>query len=65
MKAKIASFNWLIPIEKKIEAAEYSLAINNNIKTAEKYNVSEWAIRYWKANLEDLKKIKKRKNYTP
>ena len=46
MKAKIASFNRLNPIEKKIEAVEYSLAINNNIKTAEKYNVSEWVIRY-------------------
>ena len=55
------SFNRRIPIEKKIEAVEYALAINNNVKAAEKFNVSEWTIRYWKSNIENLKKASKKK----
>lgn len=61
MITKNPSFNRRIPIEKKIEAVEYALAINNNVKAAEKYNVSEWTIRYWKSNIENLKKASKKK----
>jgi len=47
MKAKTTFFNRHIPIKKKIEAAAgYALVIKNNVKAAEKYNVSEWKILY-------------------
>ena len=49
-------------MKKKIEAAEYALAINNNVKAAEKYNVSEAIIRYWKTQLDKLKKESKTKD---
>ena len=62
MLPKTPSYNRRIPIEKKIEAAEYALAINNNVKAAEKYNVSEAIIRYWKTHLDKLKKASKTKN---
>ena len=51
MLPKTPAFNNPIQIEKKIESAEYALSINNIVKAAEKYNVSETIIRYWKTQL--------------
>ena len=65
MITKNPSFNRRIPIEKKIESVEYALAINNDVKAAEKFNVSEWTIRYWKSNIENLKKASKKKKKLP
>ena len=61
MLPKTPAFNRRIQIEKKIESAEYALSINNNVKAAEKYNVSETIIRYWKTQLNKLKKASKHK----
>ena len=41
MNTKNPSFNRPIPIEKKIEALEFALAINDNVKAVEKFNVSD------------------------
>ena len=65
MLPKTLAFNRSIPIEKKIEAIEYALSINNNVKASEKYNVSKTIIRYWKTQLDKSKKqakIKGNKN---
>lgn len=47
---------------KKIEAVEYALSINNDVKAVEKYNVSESIIRYWKTQLDKSKKASKNKD---
>ena len=62
MLPKTTAFNRRIPIEKKIEAVEYTLSINNNVKAAEKFNVSETIMRYWKTQLDKLKKASKTKD---
>ena len=48
--------NRRITIEEKIEAVEYAINVKSNYKAAEKFGVSEWTIRYWKNEIEDLKK---------
>ena len=53
--------NRRITIEKKIEAVEYAINVKSNYKAAEKFGVSEWTIRYWKNEIEDLKKASKKK----
>ena len=55
MFPKTPAFNRRIPIKKKLKLQKI-LAINNNVKAALKYNVSEAIIRYWKTQLDKLKK---------
>ena len=61
MMKKSASDNRRITIDKKIEAVEYSIQVKSNIKAAEKYGVSEWSIRNWKSNIDNLRKASKKK----
>ena len=48
--------NRRITIEKKIEAVEYAINIKSKHKGAERFGVNEWTIRYWKNEIEYLKK---------
>ena len=53
--------NRRITIEKKIEAVEYAIASRSNYKAAEKFGVSEWTIRYWRGQIDKLRKASKTK----
>ena len=61
MITKSASNNRRIIIDKKIEAVEYSIKVKSNVIASEKYGVSEWTIRNWKSNIDNLKKASKKK----
>ena len=53
--------NRRIPIEKKIEAVNYAIMMNSNYFAAQKYSVSEFSIRYWRAQIKELEKASKKK----
>ena len=52
-----------ITIEQKIEveAVEYAIKIKSNYLAAVKYGVSEQTIRYWRSEIDKLKKASKTK----
>ena len=55
-KTSYTGFNRRILLSTKLEAIKYAKE-NNNIKAAQKFNVTEGTIRYWRKNKSLLKFI--------